>query len=273
LDSSSGEDAVGSLTFFSWEEFGGLVSELRRIGLAPRLALSLLAELERYGILAEGERAVEALRDVLELRRGRQKPSELGEAVARLFLSGDVPPEGLQAAAEALHALARLQVKGGVWSSAGERAREVVARAFLPALKSHVIPKWVYTSLEKTTAQLRERATLQELELERLKALLKKSGREIPVQRLYLVSGLLEEDPLPMEGGVVRIACPICRELNTFHHPKAEACREAASRRLLFRLHCSYCGRTIDLEPERLLLMVEGGGELGVIGGPEARRH
>ncbi len=252
-DESSGD----SMVFISSAEFGELIAELRRLNTGPSFLVSVLRELERHGVLSEREKALEILQDALARRASRPQPSELGEAVARVILSGDINPDNLENAAEALQSLARLAVAKGAHSRAAERAKETVARALLPALQSYLVPRWVYRSLERTTAQLRERVALQELELERLKTLLKRSGREVPVQRLYIVSGLLEEDPLPMEGEIVKIPCTVCRELNFFHLPREEVCREAGAKHLLFRLHCSYCGRPIDLEPERVLRLLE----------------
>ncbi|MCS7145315.1 MAG: hypothetical protein NZ938_01310 [Aigarchaeota archaeon] len=253
----SRDDSGGSLVFISSEEFGEFIAELRRLNVGPGLVLAVLRELERHGVLASGEKTLEILQDALSRRTGRPQPTELGESIAKVVLSGNISPEDLQTAAEALHSLARLSVTKGASSRAAERAREIVARALLPALQNHLVPRWVYRSLERTTAQLRERVAMQELELERLKVLLKRSGREVPVQRLYVVSGLLEEDPLPMEGEMAKIPCPVCRELNLFHLPREEICREAESRHLLLRLHCIYCGRAIDIEPQRMLMLVE----------------
>lgn len=253
----SRDEGGGSLVFVSSGEFGEFISELRRLSVEPSLVLAILRELERQGLLDNRDKVLEALQEALAKRAGRPQPSELGESIARVILSGSVTPEDLQTAAEALQSLARLSATKNTTVRASERAKEIVARALLPALQSHLVPRWVYRSLERTTAQLRERVSMQELELERLKALLKKSGREVPVQRLYVVSGLLEEDPLPMEGEVARISCPVCRELNLFHLPRGEVCREADSRHLLFRLHCSYCGRAIDLEPQKMLIILE----------------
>lgn len=253
----SRSDEEGSMVFISSEQFGELVKEFRRLGLDARLVIGLLRELERHGVLEQGEKALEVVRDALARRAGRVQPTELGESIARVVMNGNLSPDDLEVAAEALQGLARLAVTRNTGVRASERAREAVARALLPALQNHLVPRWVYRSLEKTTAQLRERVSVQELEIERLKSLLKKSGRELPVQRLYVVSGLLEEDPLPMEGEIVRIPCTVCRELNLFHLPREEVCREADSKRLLFRLHCSYCGRAIDVESQRMLLLAE----------------
>ncbi|MEM1923178.1 MAG: hypothetical protein QXO86_03300 [Nitrososphaerota archaeon] len=247
----------GSMVFISSEQFGELIGEFRRLGLDAGFVIRLLKELERQGVLAEGEKTLEVVREALVRRSGRVQPTELGESIARVIINSNLNPDDLELAAEALQGLARLAVKKNSGIGVSERAREIVARALLPALQNHLVPRWVYRSLEKTTAQLRERVSMQELEIERLKSLLKKSGREMPIQRLYLVSGLLEEDPLPMEGEMVRIPCTVCRELNLFHLPPEEVCREADSRRLLFRLHCSYCGRVIDLEPQRILMLAE----------------
>ncbi len=251
------ESSGGSMVFISSAEFGELIAELRRLNTGPGFLISVLRELERHGVLSEREKALEILQDALVRRASRPQPSELGEAVARVILSGNTNPDDLENAAEALQSLARLAVAKGAHARAAERAKETVARALLPALQNYLVPRWVYRSLERTTAQLRERVAMQELELERLKTLLKRSGREVPVQRLYIVSGLLEEDPLPMEGEIAKIPCTVCRELNLFHLPREEVCREAGAKHLLFRLHCSYCGRAIDLEPERVLRLLE----------------
>ncbi|MEM0382378.1 MAG: hypothetical protein QW059_05270 [Nitrososphaerota archaeon] len=252
-DNSGGD----SMVFVSSGEFGELIAELRRLNLGPEFVLAVLRELEKHGVLSSREKALEVLQDALVKRAGRPQPTELGESIARVILSSNISPDDLESAAEALQNLARLSVAKGTSARAAERAREIVARGLLPALQNHLVPRWVYRSLERTTAQLKERVSMQELELERLKTLLKRSGREIPVQRLYIVSGLLEEDPLPMEGEVTKIPCTVCRELNHFHLPREEVCRMADAKHLLFRLHCSYCGRVIDIEPQRILRLLE----------------
>jgi hypothetical protein len=246
------------MVFVSSESYGELLSEMRRLCVRPELIAELLRELERQELLGSEEKVLGALREALARWRGMHKPSELGEAVARVLLAGgSLRPDDLELAAEALHGLARMMVTHAGSMRVPEKAREIVARAALPALQSYVVPRWVYGSLEKSLAQARERLAEQELENARLRALLKRSGREIPVQRLYLASGLLDEVPLPGEGEVGRIACPVCRELNLFHLPRPEACVEAEKRTLVFRIHCSYCGRPIDIEPQRMALMIE----------------
>ncbi|MDT7878830.1 MAG: hypothetical protein RQ798_03565 [Candidatus Caldarchaeales archaeon] len=256
------EGSGGSMVFVPTEHYGELIREMRRLGVAPDMLVEILRELERSGLFEPNRSTLASLREALARWRGMPKPSELGEAVARVLLAGgSLKPDDLELAAEALHGLARMMVTQSGSLRVPERAREIVARAALPALQNLVVPRWVYGSLERSLAQARERLAEQELEIARLKGLLKRSGRELPVQRIYVASGLLDEAPLPLEGEVGRIACPVCRELNLFHLPSREACGEAEKRMLVFRLHCSYCGRPIDIEPQRMVLMIERGGE------------
>jgi len=141
--------------------------------------------------------------------------------------------------------------------SAAIKVRELLVRIMMPAIKELVIPKWIYDSLEKKLIDMRERLRHKELELERMKRLLKARGIMPATLKLYIVSGLLEEVPVMPSGETAKLICPWCGEINLVSLPSVEAIEEAHKQHWVFRAHCQYCAKIIDLEPYRLFSMMD----------------
>lgn len=127
----------------------------------------------------------------------------------------------------------------------------------MPSIKDLVVPKWVFESLEKRLIDMRERLRHKELELERIKRLLKARGLSPNTSRLYIVTGLLEETPTIQSGENAKLICPWCNEINLVSLPLLEIIEEAQRQHWVFRAHCQYCSKIIDIEPRRLLSMME----------------
>ncbi len=142
-------------------------------------------------------------------------------------------------------------------SNAVIKVKEMLVRIMMPAIKELVIPKWVYDSLEKKLVDIRERLRHKELELERIKRLLKARGIMLNTLKLYIVTGLLEEIPVMHSGETAKLICPWCGEVNIVSLPSLEVIEEAHKQHWVFRAHCQYCAKIIDLEPYRLLSMID----------------
>jgi hypothetical protein len=127
----------------------------------------------------------------------------------------------------------------------------------MPAVRELVIPKWIYDTLEKKLMDLRERLRHKELELERIKRLLKARGIMPTTLKLYIVSGLLEENPVMQSEETAKLICPWCGEINIVSLPLVEVIQEARKQHWVFRAHCQYCAKIIDLEPHKLLSMMD----------------
>ncbi len=137
------------------------------------------------------------------------------------------------------------------------KIRELLVRLMMPTIRDIVIPKWAFTALEKKLIDMRERLRHKELELERIKRLLKSRGITLSKLRLYIVTGLLEEFPTVQSGNTAKLVCPWCSEINILSLPPIEIIEEAQRKHWVFRAHCQYCYKTIDIEPPRLLSMIE----------------
>jgi len=137
------------------------------------------------------------------------------------------------------------------------KVRELLVRIMLPAIRELVVPKWIFDSLEKKLIDMRERLRHKELELERIKRLLKTRGIMLNPLKLYIVTGLLEEIPVMQSGETAKLICPWCGEINIVSLPSLEMIEEAQKQHWIFRAHCQYCYKIIDLEPHKLLSMMD----------------
>lgn len=239
-------------TFIPASHIEELIREMGRMGLTASEAASILREAERRGITpSPSGRLVE--------EREEPAPTMLAEAILRILSSRACDAESLKMLAEHLGNIVKR--KGGEEEAIDpqllEKARRLLIRAIMPSLRHLLVPKWIFDSLERELKLAQERARHRELEAERLKQIAKSLGAEPTPIRLYRVSGLLEEEPAGTSGITAKIICPHCREPNNVQLPPRQEAEELLGNIYIYRLHCSSCLGAVDLEPAKILHVID----------------
>lgn len=228
--------------------------------------------LEKHGIFNDREHSpCKAIEDILVKSRTSEENISSIEKIRELATLGEVfikaisspslcSSADLELLVETIKNVSRLRKedfdhKSG--DSAALKVKELLIRIMMPSIKDLVIPKWLFDSLEKRLVDMRERLRHKELELERIKRMLKDRGLSPNTLRLYIVTGLLEETPTIQSGETAKLICPWCNEINLVSLPLIEIIEEAQKKHWIFRAHCQYCSKIIDVEPHRLLSMLE----------------
>jgi hypothetical protein len=240
--------------------------------LTPYEVAEILRTLERKGVFSQRRNTPSKLLEELlinveeksideEKKEKLQKLAAIGEVFIKTISSPSTCSSAdLEMLTETIKNASRLRRDDADQKShdnAAIKVRELLVRIMMPAIRELVIPKWIYDSLEKRLVDMRERLRHKELELERLKRLLKARGIMPATSKLYIVSGLLEEVPVMPSGETAKLICPSCGEINIVTLPSVEAIEEAHKQHWVFRAHCQYCAKIIDLEPYRLLSMMD----------------
>lgn len=254
--------------FVPYSRYGELIEAVERAGIDPREAAALIEEAHRLltrGELSEGgrisallngliERAVSKERE--ELRELRAVREELEALISLLSSSGSVDVDALSKLSDLLRRLSeslRSKSVPHVDESVRERIRNLLANALVPAVREKYVPAWMFSMIERSLNDARKLLQERELEVRRLRDVLRGRGISLPAAKLYLVSGLLmEELPIRGNGQTFTYRCEVCKENVNVQMPGEEDLKRAVDGDYLLRLHCTSCGAIKDFRPEQL---------------------